>query len=198
MLIENDEKERILSHDIKKHLNAIACMNEQQNHDKISSYINELLNDNILSTSAKINNNEIINVIFSQYSKRAKYNNINLSVDIRNNTLDFINDNDCTALFCNLLDNAFTAAEKTKNPFVEVSASHVKESSSLLIRMINSCELDPFSNGELRTTKKDKKMHGLGLKSIKSIVKKYNGDMEQFYKNDDCTFNTVIHFDNIS
>ena len=45
-----------------------------------------------------------------------------------------------------------------------------------LIEIINSIEELPLQkSGELISTKKNKKIHGYGIKSIKKIVKKYNG-----------------------
>lgn len=34
--------------------------------------------------------------------------------------------------------------------------------------------------------------HGFGLKSIRRIIKKYNGDIEMYYNDVTCTFHTII------
>lgn len=61
------------------------------------------------------------------------------------------------------------------------------------IIITNSCDSPPQSvNGELRTTKKDKKTHGLGLISVMKVLKKYKGDLEWEYNNEDKQFVTTI------
>lgn len=40
------------------------------------------------------------------------------------------------------------------------------------------------TNPELHTTKGEKKLHGVGLRSVKSVIKKYNG-MMSFYEEHD-------------
>lgn len=45
-------------------------------------------------------------------------------------------------------------------------------------------------NGEIKTTKIYKSGHGLGIKSIRNILEKYDGEMRINYNND--TFSTSI------
>ena len=42
-LSEQDEQQKVLIHDIKKHLNAIADLNEHHETDKIASYLTRVL-----------------------------------------------------------------------------------------------------------------------------------------------------------
>ncbi|MFQ9873877.1 GHKL domain-containing protein [Waltera sp.] len=64
----------------------------------------------------------------------------------------------------------------------------------VLITVVNSCRVNPFSNsgGKLISTKPDKHAHGFGTKSIKSVCKKYNGDIQMYYNEESLTFHTVI------
>ena len=50
----------------------------------------------------------------------------------------------------------------------------------IIIKVKNS--YDGNKNNELQTTKKDKEYHGIGLKSIKRIVEKYQGEFELEFK----------------
>ena len=48
----------------------------------------------------------------------------------------------------------------------------------MIIRLTNSCDVKPeYENGELKTTKSSP-FHGIGTRSIKRIVKKYDGDID--------------------
>ena len=40
-LVSQDEKQKVLIHDIKKHLNAIASLNEQHDSEKIAAYLTQ-------------------------------------------------------------------------------------------------------------------------------------------------------------
>lgn len=70
----------------------------------------------------------------------------------------------------NLLDNAIEASIDEESPFVEVKIKPVK--SYLMIVVSNKCTK---SNIELKTTKSDKQLHGIGINSVKQTVKEYKG-----------------------
>ncbi|MGN1482121.1 sensor histidine kinase, partial [Porcipelethomonas sp.] len=70
----------------------------------------------------------------------------------------------------NLLDNAIEASIDEESPFVEVKIKPVK--SYLMIVVSNKCTK---SNVELKTTKSDKQLHGIGINSVKQTVKSYKG-----------------------
>ena len=70
----------------------------------------------------------------------------------------------------NLLDNAIEASIDEESPFVEVKIKPVK--SYLMIVVSNKCTK---SNIELKTTKSDKRLHGIGINSVKQTVKSYKG-----------------------
>ena len=70
----------------------------------------------------------------------------------------------------NLLDNAIEASIDEELPFIEVKIKPVK--SYLMIVVSNKCTK---SNIELKTTKSDKQLHGIGINSVKQTVKSYKG-----------------------
>lgn len=70
----------------------------------------------------------------------------------------------------NLLDNAIEASIDEELPFIEVKIKPVK--SYLMIVISNKCTK---SNIELKTTKSDKQLHGIGINSVKQTVKSYKG-----------------------
>ena len=62
-----------------------------------------------------------------------------------------------------------------------------------LIIISNSCDVAPTSvNDRLITTKKDKSIHGLGLKSVLSKVREYEGDIDWEYLEDEKSFVTTV------
>lgn len=194
MLSEQNENQSILIHDIKKHLQSIALLNSQKSYDKISSYIEQLMHSSDLRESSRLCDHEIFNAILCRYQRQCEQQHVSFHADIRSGSIDSLQDNDITSLFCNLLDNAFDSAIHIPESFIEINVGKRDNTSITLITIINSCRTNPFSNQskDLITHKSDKSQHGFGIKSIHKIVKKYDGNMEMYYSEDSSTFHTII------
>lgn len=194
MLRLQNENQRILIHDIKKHLQSIDMLNEQKEHDKIGAYIHQLIRSSDLKESARLCDHEMLNSILCRYMQQCTNSHIAFHVDIRSGTTDFIADNDLTSLFCNLLDNAVKAASNIPESFIEISTSKREKTPLVVLTVINSCRTNPFTkaNGNLTINIPNDHKHGFGLKSIRKTVTKYNGNMQIYYNTNTLTFHTII------
>lgn len=194
MLLKQSESQRILIHDIKKHIQSISLLNEQKNYEKMDAYIQCLFQSPALQNAIRVCDNELLNMILNRYQKQCLEKGITLHPDIRSAAADFIEDNDLTSLFCNLLDNAVEAAEKVPGGYIELSVGNRSPSSYTVITMTNSCPLSPFSkNGsQLISHKKNRIFHGYGMKSIEKIVEKYHGNLQTYYDSKNASFHTII------
>lgn len=195
MLTQQNSERDIFIHDIKRHLYNIANYNNSGNNKKTSEYIETLIGSDALKSTLKVSGNELLNAILAHYYSLCKKAHISFNINVRNSSLSFLTDFDCTSLIDNLLDNAYEAAVKVHNKkaYIDFTIAMVENSSYIAIKVINSCLFNPFdSNGNLSTTKTDGSVHGIGLKSIHRIVKKYNGHIQQYYKQEDDTFHTII------
>ena len=107
-------------------------------------------------------------------------------------------DNDVTSLFCNLLDNAIESANGISNSYIEISICKRDKTPFLLITVVNSCLTNPFENKNynLNTTKSNKSVHGFGIKSIRKVIKQYDGEIKMYYNDKSSTFHTVITLKN--
>ena len=90
------------------------------------------------------------------------------------------------------MDNAIEASQKVKNkPFIDIKIFDNKDYVNIIIRnKIDNSVL--FLNPNLFTTKKDKNSHGIGLMSVKKIVKKYNGMYKVYEENKMLVVNIMI------
>ena len=194
MLRSQYENQRILIHDIKKHLQSIELLNEKREHQKIGAYIQQLMLSSDLRESSRLCEHEMLNSILCRYMWQCNDKNIAFHTDIRSETTDFIADNDLTSLFCNLLDNAVEAADHIPNSFIEVNTNKREKTPLVVITVINSCRKNPFSkeSNSLSTEKLDKQRHGFGIKSIRKTISKYSGDMRMYYNDETLTFHTII------
>lgn len=194
MVLSQNENQRILIHDLKKHLRSIEVLNEKGSREEIKEYIDQILGSEEMKKDGRFCDRELLNAILLRYYRSCDEKGIRLSAEIRTGTTDSLEDSDITALFCNLLDNAVEASEGIENSFIELIVRKRENSPFILINLINSCNADPFTGPDrkLLTTKSDEQFHGLGLKSIEKVVRKYNGDTRMYYDENTGTFHTVI------
>ena len=170
MLIAQNENQRILIHDMKKHLQSIALLNEDNQNEKIRAYIDQLMQSSDLLEFSKICDHKILNNILCRYKKVCNDLHIAFHADIRSNTTTFLSDSDVTSLFCNMLDNAVEASNHIKDSYIEITAAQRKHTPFVIITIINSCAGNPFSpNGELVSSKQTLRLMALVLKAWKKL-----------------------------
>ena len=194
MLLKQDEEQKILVHDIKKHLHSISTLNEQNERHKIDTYISQIIHSSSLQESVRVCDNDLLNAILCRYIRDCNEKQITLRADIRKGLLTYMTYDDLTALFCNLLDNAVESASKISDSYIDLSVTYNENASLTMLTMINSCYKNPFSDktGMLTTTKQNHLRHGYGLKSIQRIVEKYHGNMKTYFDENSMTFHTIM------
>lgn len=187
---QNDELQ-IFVHDIQKHLENIGKLSD--NSEEIKEYVSSLSSD--LSNNNKIGKtpNKLLDLIIDKYDYLSKKQGITFEKNIHTSKFDFISQTDLTSIFNNLLDNAVESAIKSKDKLITLSINSF--GNILFLELTNSCDFPPHCNNDkLLTAKKDGGLHGYGFKSITKSVKKYNGDIEWEYKEDEKLFCTTIFF----
>lgn len=191
-IIKQSNKDmRVFSHDIKNHLTQIRNL---EDINSVHKYIDKLYPAIEKFNHAGISKNKMLDLIISKYSKLCESKEIKFDVDVKTSNLSYIDDVDLSTLMNNLLDNAVEAAEKSYNAFVQItifSKNNIYD--GLIIK--NSCSVSPVTdNKELKTRKSDKTHHGLGIKSINKIVKKYGAVYDWKYDDQQKVFETEIIF----
>ena len=186
-LDEQNKSSRVLMHDINRHLNTIGSISEGE----ARGYISELSDSYCVSNPIDYSSNATLNLITHRFYEKCKCANIRFDVNIREARLDFMTAPDITALFDNLLENAYESASASDQRSIDFSA-YIRNKNFLIIRLTNSCGVKPeYENGELKTTKSSP-FHGIGTRSIKRIVKKYDGDIDMIFNEQEGTFESVI------
>ena len=123
-----------------------------------------------------------------------KNDNIDVELIIKLPTSDLnIEDIDITAILGNLIDNALTATKKTKSKWVKLYIKHDK--GILTINTKNSFDGIVQYKDDAKTfrnivSRKSGDLHGYGLKSVKSVIEKYNGSIDVTHE--DNVFNVDI------
>ncbi|XZX28547.1 sensor histidine kinase VirS [Clostridioides difficile] len=189
---ESHMKVRKIYHDINNHL---ACIKKIENGD-VDNYIKSI-NEELRDFESSFNTgNKILDIILNEKSIDCRNNNIKLLCDINLRKCEFIQMIDISSIFSNILDNAIEACEKVRQGrYIKLRGVIVK---SYFIITCENSKNDKlrFKNNILITSKDDKFFHGIGLKSIKSSIKKYDGELEIIEGKDNFTLNIYIPIQN--
>ena len=181
---ETYETLRMWRHDTKNHLMIMKELVMNKDYDSLKKYLNaaeEKVSSALITVDTK---NPALDATLSNKLSQAKSMGIDVDYSFIIPTNMRFSDIDLCSIVSNLFDNAIEATSKTDNKKIEFTIAPIKN--MLHIYISNTCngnyEYDSnISNtGKFVSTKKDKKNHGLGLESIKTIVDKYQGQMEVF------------------
>lgn len=165
-------------HDMKNHLQCVDALiteNELQNAKK---YIKEIIDSGLNTGYCEIHTgNRVVDIILNAKILQCKKENIETVINIENFAFK-IDDMDICIILGNLLDNAIEEcirAEGKKS--IEFSISQNKGYVNIVIKNTIRNELIG-KEIDFSTSKDNKKLHGIGLKSVRMAVKKNCGAVE--------------------
>ena len=195
-LQEQAESQRILIHDIKSHLGTIDALAKTSGAEAISEYIATLEKTLLPKQHTRMCGDPILNSILLQFREKCRKENIAFHCDVRENCLTTLDAPSITTLYGNLLSNAIEAAECSVDRIIELSVTRNEEQEIIVISVVNSCDTPPIldSNGRFHTNKRDKSLHGVGLKSIQRIVDRHEGVSAMYYESEEKRFHHIIQF----
>lgn len=189
LLEKKNETMNVMAHDYKNHIMTISNMSDSP---EIREYISNMLGEIIKYNQTGKTKNRLLDVILSKYTDICNDKKIKFETDIMTDNLKFINGYDISALFNNILDNAVEAASLSSDRYIHLEVTSSLNSYHKIIAA-NSCDNEPNSEkGKLITTKRNKDVHGFGIKSIRKIVNKYGGEFQWEYNNQSKQFKLII------
>ena len=174
---------RSVKHDIKNQLLALKGYVEANSEDDAINYINTLLNEYLPSVQSFVDTgNTAFDAVVNNKIAICHTKKIFFEIKVEKNCINSIAETDVGVLFGNLLDNAIEASEQSEKRRITLDIQNRGEYLSICVcNSIKDTVLD--INENLETTKKNKELHGIGIKSIKSIVEKYDGMIQFFEEN---------------
>ena len=90
-----------------------------------------------------------------------------------------IQDIDWCAILSNILDNAIEACQKIKGKERRIEIVIKQNDCATLIDVTNTYNGEvKIIDNHLKSDKKDKVLHGIGIESVRTAVEKYNGVFE--------------------
>lgn len=194
LLYEKYENTRIMRHDMKEQIRTLYAL-IGDNNEEARRYIEKLdvMGRNLDFT--EYTDNKVLNILLDRKIRECSENGIKLYICSDGVSMKFMPELDTVAVFSNLINNAMESClrAREKNIFIDFSTMN---NSFVVVRVENNCDDEPtMVNGTFLTRKARSDMHGIGLKSIKSSIKPYNGKITMSYDAENKFFRTVILFD---
>lgn len=173
---ELTESLNIKHHDLRYQLEALRTCADSEQGMKALRELEQSLDryDAIAKTG-----NKALDTILTEKHLFCEKNGIKLTYMADGGILDFMQTTDIYAIFGNALDNAIESVMKIEDSRRRIITLCVSTNEQLLrINLQNSFDGDlKVKDGLPVTSKSDAGSHGFGMKSIRLLANKYNGEM---------------------
>ncbi len=177
------EGQRILVHDFRKQMMMVSSFAEKGEWESLVSYVRSIAG-NLAWEEVSLSQNPILNRILLKYREECRNKSISFHCSSKEEIPFFLSYEETVALFGNLLENAVEAAEKSKDAYVDLSV-HSRDTQGgevLNVMLQNSAVQKPLiRGGQWLTSKAEWGRHGVGMRSIQTVLKRHNGRMEYCY-----------------
>lgn len=189
------EDNRILRHDLKHYFTVLQGMLYSNSTEEMAAYLENVVDSKFDGNQVYRTNSSIINSILNDRAAICQKNQILFEVQISGQVPETIQIN-LGIILSNLLDNAIEA-ELEERCEKRVSIKMYWEQEMFLIQISNHIDRSVLqTNPNLLTSKMNRGMHGLGIKSVKKLVKEMNG--EYYWEEENNNFVVRIIFSNIT
>ena len=186
------ENLRLIWHDIKNHMDCMkhmADMNSEQTLEYMSEFQKRMEKFSPLNDLG----NDVVDAILYSKSMKAEAEGIYLDISMNISRKLKINPIDMCSILSNVLDNAIEATKLAdKDKVIKLSA--IQNYRFVLITIVNPTIEKPRIDrkGNFITSKKDRKIHGLGMKSVQAVLDKYMGNINSRYENGHFYLNILL------
>lgn len=164
-------------HDMRNKLLAFSKNTVVGKNDEAVTLISGMIEECCNSTTYTKSGNMVIDSIIEYKLRQVRDLKIHFQAEIMVPEELECMVSDLGVVIGNLLDNAIEAAAQTNDRWIRLKIEYTK--GRLLLKMGNSYNGNVnFKGNRITTSKKDADNHGIGLKSVERIVKKFDGEME--------------------
>ena len=191
ILRESEVRISMIRHDMKNHIIALQHMAQKADNESLQAYLGRM-DDSIRIGSRFSNTGDVLidGIINTKLGDAVRLADADVTCEVKMDRCDDIDKMDLNIILGNVLDNAVQALQKCSEE-KKLKLTVEKKQNILFIRECNSYNGHISRKyGRFISSKADVKAHGLGIKNIRRIADKYNGDVHIEY--DDRWFNTEI------
>ncbi len=179
-LLEAENNIRVYQHDMENHLICLMELAYEENANRVMNYVKELKNDFVdRKKQFYKTGNFIVDIMLNHYVSLLS-DDVKKDIKGKWNENLIITDLELCSVFSNLMQNAVEALTKTTTNEKYLEIEFVQGKTYAKLEMKNSLERLPEQDqqGNLISTKEDRKNHGIGLMNVRRIVEKNGGKFE--------------------
>lgn len=195
-LLEAYEKKSVLLHDIRNQLRMIREFVVSGQLQELLEYLSDTEGMWQKYVNQDFANHNLLNLILGTKKEEAEKAGITVRYEMSDMNGLKLNQTEVCALFLNLLDNAIEANQKVDLSQGRWMSLSCKRRQQMLIIRISNPTVDRqrivTADSILETTKEDKRLHGFGTRSIKQVIKAYDGYMRVEIGNNVFTFSAFL------
>ena len=177
---QETEKNR---HEIKRVIQMTMSLLENGNGAEAMSYLEAFEDTRMKEVNQQILiDHLVLNATITQKMEICRTNNISMNCLVTG-IVEGVTDLDLHILVDNLLENAIEASKRSEERKIDFILS--ADETYIIIEINNSTYGNVLKNNKnLSTTKKEKKTHGYGIKNIRDVVEKYQGQLSYHMPSD--------------
>lgn len=169
---EENQSIRTLRHDLRGHMQMLQSLQESNQKRRMELYLESLQTETDRIRELEFTGNQAADIVLSHQKKRAGETGIPFVCEGAFPWLDELKPMEVCSLLSNLLDNAYDASTKEKEPDICVQGGMQEHFWTLVVS--NRAEKErKIRNNRLSSTKGG--FHGMGLGIVEQIVEKYGG-----------------------
>ncbi|AUM97447.1 TPA: GHKL domain-containing protein [Clostridium botulinum] len=181
---------KAIKHDLKNHLLTVYSLLQKEKSEEALKHISDIIEVYNSKEEYVYSGNTAIDSVLNFKLQEARQKNISAYLNLNIPESIEIPSFDMSIILGNLMDNAIYAVDKLEcNRYINFKMKYTK--GRLIVRIDNPFNGEILINGnKMLTTKGDRNNHGIGIESIKVILKKYDGSME--IQHDDNVFSVTL------
>lgn len=173
-----DEETRALRHDLKNHILALRQLATESGDSPVLKYLDSMEESAQAALRRFSTGSALLDGLLSQKAKDAQDAEVSFEADLSAPILKKMNEADLCSLFGNLLDNAIEATRQQADKRLRyVHVSMRRFANQLTIFIENGFSGEIHRRDGLPTTTKSGSTHGYGLRNVRSIARKYGGEV---------------------
>lgn len=179
---KNYREVQLLRHDLKRYLVTYRQLLQEGKYEVIEADIDKILGKRLNTNHCVYTENTILNAVICEKMEQCSIKNIKIEVQVNaDKDMDSI---EYGVVLSNLLDNAIEAEEQEKEENRYICLNIGVEQNMIHLVVSNYIAESVLQNNTLlETSKKNKQLHGIGLRGVKEFVKNKKGAIEIFEEN---------------
>ena len=163
-------------HDLRHQIQALKEIDNKELREETVAELEAAVN---AYSSIEKTGNSALDTLLNEKRRTCEKNGIHLDCVVDGHLLSFMSMTDVYSFFCNAINNAIESVSAEPDEQERFISVRVKQRQGhVYIRIENGFSgVLVLNDGLPVTTKADKTLHGFGVKSMRSIIQKYGGEM---------------------